>query len=210
MVLAAVIRRTLRLNFFQDKFTTAADLLALAAAPVWALHPLNTESVTYVTQRTEVLMGLLYLLTLYFAQLYWSAGRPLGRASWLIAATIACHLGMLAKEMMLSAPVMVLLYERTFLQGSFVRALRRSWPLYLGLASAWVSLALWNLQGPRTEAGGFHLGISALDWWFTQAKVVFLYLKLTVWPWPLVVHYEMPYLNTLALAWPWVLARRCC
>src|SRR5262249_22088562 len=93
----------------------------------------------------------------------------------------------------------------TFVRGSFARTLRESWPLYLGLASAWLSLALWNLQGPRTEAGGFHIGISAIDWWFTQAKVIFLYLKLTIWPWPLVVHYEMPYLNTLALAWPWVL-----
>src|SRR5690606_16404025 len=38
---------------------------ALAIALVWALHPLQTESVTYVIQRAESLMGLCYLLTLY-------------------------------------------------------------------------------------------------------------------------------------------------
>lgn len=205
IVLAVVVRRTLCLEFFQGRFAAVADPLAFAAGLLWALHPLNTESVAYVTQRNEVLMGLMYLLTLDFAQHYWSAERRGTRAAWLVCATVACQLGMLTKEMMLSAPAMVLLYERTFLQGSFRRALLKSWPLYLGLATAWLSLALWNLQGPSTEAGGFHLGISALEWWCTQAKVVFLYLKLTIWPWPLVVHYEMPYLNTVALAWPWVL-----
>jgi tetratricopeptide (TPR) repeat protein len=42
-------------------------------------------------------------------------------------------------------------------------------------------------------------------WWFTQAKVLLLYLKLTTWPWPLSIHYEMPYLATLGAAWPWLL-----
>ena len=205
IVLAAVVSRTLLLEFFHERFAGVADPLAFAGALVWSLHPLNTESVAYVTQRTEVLMGLMYLLTFDFSQHYWSTERRGSRAAWLIAAAIACQLGMLTKEMMVSAPVIVLLYERTFLRGSFRQALRESWPLYLGLASAWLSLAVWNVQGPRTEAGGFHIGIPALAWWFTQAKVIFLYLKLTIWPWPLVVHYEMPYLNTVALAWPWVL-----
>ena len=33
-----------------------------------------------------------------------------------------------------------------------------------------------------------------------------IYLKLAFWPWPLVIHYEMPYFDTLSTAWPWVLA----
>jgi hypothetical protein len=40
-------------------------LLAFAVALLWSLHPLQTESVTFVVQRTESLMGLFYLLTLY-------------------------------------------------------------------------------------------------------------------------------------------------
>ena len=39
--------------------------IAFAAALLWALHPLQTESVAYVVQRAESLMGLFYLLTLY-------------------------------------------------------------------------------------------------------------------------------------------------
>ena len=45
----------------------AADWLAFAAALLWLLHPLQTEVVDYVTQRTESMMGFFYLLTLYAA-----------------------------------------------------------------------------------------------------------------------------------------------
>ena len=33
-----------------------------------------------------------------------------------------------------------------------------------------------------------------------------MYLKLAVWPWPLVIHYELPYVDTWSAAWPWVLS----
>ena len=41
--------------------------LAFAVALLWIVHPLNTESVTYIVQRGESLMGLFLLLTLYCA-----------------------------------------------------------------------------------------------------------------------------------------------
>ena len=204
LVLAAIVRRTLRLDFFQRRFTSAADPLALAAALLWALHPLNTECVAYITQRSEVIMGLAYLLTLYMSQLYWSTQNRLARAMWLILAVVVCQLGMFSKESMASVPAIVLLYERTFVAGSFRRAIGASWPLYVALALTWLPLAAFNLHGPRTPIVGFGLGVSGFEWWCTQCKVLFLYLKLSVWPWPLVIHYDMPYLDSIAAAWPWV------
>lgn len=44
-----------------------ADGVALAVALLWLVHPIQTESVTYVIQRAESLMGLFFLLTLYCA-----------------------------------------------------------------------------------------------------------------------------------------------
>ena len=38
---------------------------AFAVALIWVVHPLNTEAVNYLTQRTESMMGLFYFLTLY-------------------------------------------------------------------------------------------------------------------------------------------------
>lgn len=205
ILLWAIVARTLILDHFRGRFEQIAGPLAFAAAIVWALHPLNTECVVYVTQRTELMMGMFYLGTLYLAIRYWSSDGKPARAAWLAAATLSCVSGMLCKEMMASAPAMVLLYERTFLTGSFRRALGRSWPLYLGLSLAWLPVIALNFGGPRTPASGFGLGVVAQEWWFTQAKVLFLYLKLAIWPWPLVIHYHIPYLQTVAEAWPWLL-----
>jgi protein O-mannosyl-transferase len=206
MILWAILARTLRLDYFQGRFDRVAEPLSFAAAFVWAMHPLHTETLVYVTQRTELTMGLFYLATLYCSMRYWAEERKALRTAYLILATWACLSGMLCKEMMASAPAIVLLYERTFVTGSFRRALTRSWPLYVGLALAWVPAITLNLNGPRCPGAGFGMGATAQEWWFTQTKVLFLYLKLTVWPWPLVIHYEVSYLKTLSQAWPWLLA----
>ncbi|MFV2068797.1 MAG: tetratricopeptide repeat protein [Pirellulales bacterium] len=205
MLLWAIVARTLRLDYFQGRFDRVAEPLSFGAALVWALHPVNTESVVYVSQRTELMMGMFYLATLYCSIRYWSAAHRAARTTCLLLATLACLSGSLSKEMMASAPVIVLLFERTFVAGSLRRALGRSWPLYIGLALAWMPLLAFNFNGPRTPGVGFDLGVAAHEWWFTQAKVLFLYLKLAVWPWPLVIHYEIPYLKTVAEAWPWLL-----
>ena len=205
LLLWRIVSRTLRLEFFQDRFARVAEAVSFGAAIVWALHPVNTESVVYVTQRTELMMGMFYLATLYFSILYWAMSTMPARVVCLVLATASCVLGMLCKEMMASAPAMVLFYERTFISGSFRRSLRRSWPLYVALSLTWVPLLALNLGGARTPAAGFGQGVDAYEWWLTQAKVLFLYLKLAVWPWPLVIHYEIPHLKTVTEAWPWLL-----
>ncbi len=205
LILWALVRRTLLLEFFAGRFESVAGLLGFLSALLWAVHPLNTESVAYITQRTESQMGLFYLATMYFCLRYWTAVDRAPRIGWLIAATIACQLGALSKEMMATLPAVALLYERTFIAHSFWQALRRSWPLYLALALAWIPQVVINYHGPRTPSAGFHLGLPAYIWWYTQAEVLLLYLKLAFWPWPLVMHYEIPYKETLVMAWPWVL-----
>lgn len=206
LLLWAIVARTLRLDFFAGRFERVAGVLGFASALVWALHPVNTESVVYATQRTESMMGMFYLATLYGAMRYWATESRGDRKGWLAVAAIACMAGMLSKEMAASAPAMCLLYERTFLTGSFRRAVQRSWPLYAGLILSWIPVIVLNLTGPRTPASGFHLGVTAHEWWFTQTKALFLYLKLSVWPWPLVIHHQIPYLQIISEAWPWVLS----
>lgn len=217
----AIVRRTLRLPYFAGSFDTSAGWLAMAVALIWALHPLQTEAVVYVTQRTELMMAFFYLATFYCSLRYWSEpslpleeGRGGGasneksnqqsRIVWLLLAVVASSAGMASKEVMVSAPLMVLLFERTFIAGSLKEALRRSWPLCAGLAATWLWLLLLNLGAPRGKSAGFSLDVSAHHWWLTQAKVLLVYLKLVIWPSPLLLHYEFPYFTTLAEAWIYV------
>ena len=203
-LLMAIVRRTLSLEYFQGRFERASGWLAFAAALLWVVHPLQTETVLYVTQRTELMVGFFYLATLYASLRYWGTTSAIRRNAWLAVATLACLAGMACKEVMVTAPVLVLLFERTFIRGSFWQSLRKSWPLYVGLFLSWGLLYYLNRDAPRSESAGFHLGIPQYVWWLTQTKVLLMYLKLAFWPWPLAIHYELPYFTTLGEAWLWV------
>jgi tetratricopeptide (TPR) repeat protein len=162
-------------------------VIAFATALLWALHPLQTESVTYLVQRAESLMGLFYLATLYFFLRSTQSPTP---ARWQVAAFTTCLLGMATKENMVSVPLIVLLLDRALVAGSFAQALRaRRW-LYLGLVATWVPLAALVLGngGNRGGSAGFGL-VAASAYWFTQFPALLRYLTLTVWPQSLVFDY---------------------
>jgi tetratricopeptide (TPR) repeat protein len=222
LLLWAIIGRTLVLPYFSGRFETSAGWIGLVAALLWALHPLQTEAVIYASQRTELMVALFYLATLYCSLRYWTAfplpsGEARGeralktqqqknhRTLWLTLAVLACLAGMASKEVMVSAPVVVLLFQRTFVAGSLRDALRNSWPLYTGLAATWLLLLALNIGAPRSGSAGFHLNVAATHYWLTQAKVFLMYLWLIVHPWPLLIHYELPYLKTFGEAWMYVL-----
>ena len=162
--------------------------LAWVIALLWAVHPLQTEAVTYLSQRVESLMGLFYLLTLYG---FIRGARAQGSSGfWFAVSIVACLLGMATKEVMVTAPVLVLLYDRTFLAGTFRRALSQRWRYYAAAAGTWCLLALlvWR-TGTRGGTAGFGSGVS---WWayaLTQIRAVAHYLRLAIWPHPLIADY---------------------
>ena len=75
--LFGIVRRTLLLPAMRDTLGARGLPLAFVIALLWALHPLQTESVTYIVQRAESLVGLFYLLTLYCFIRGASSGSPL-------------------------------------------------------------------------------------------------------------------------------------
>jgi protein O-mannosyl-transferase len=204
LLLMAIVRRTLSLDFFGGRFSETSELLALCVALLWAVHPLQTEAVNYVTQRTELFVGFFYLAALYSSIRYWLSIPAAARGTWATLASLACLAGIACKEVMVTAPLVILLFERTLISGTFREALRRSWRLYVGLSLSWMLCAYLNFDAPRGRSAGFQLDVPVYVWWLTQAKVLAMYLRLAVWPWPLVIHYDIPYLRTLGEAWPWV------
>ena len=187
LTLFGIVRRTLLRPVLQERFGAAALPLALAVALLWALHPLLTESVTCVIQRSESLMGLFYLLTLYgFIR---AVESPAPR-SWEIFTVLVCLLGMATKEVMVSAPLIVLFYDRTFVAGSFRAAWSQRGRLYAALAATWLLLG-WLVAhvGHRGGGAGLGLGVSPWDYALTQCRAIILYLRLSFWPSPLVVDY---------------------
>jgi len=173
-------------------------LLAFVIALLWMVHPLNSECVNYLTQRTESLMGLCYLLALYCASKVFAGGST----GWSIGAMLCCALGMASKETMVSAPLAIWLYECTFTPISFVGALaRRPW-FYGGLASTWAVLA-WGLWAvPHGATIGLYLRVSPWTYALNQAEMIGIYLALSAWPHPLVLDYG--FVRDLGLVDVWV------
>jgi tetratricopeptide (TPR) repeat protein len=186
-VLCGIVRRTLLTPVLRDRFERSADLLAMACAALWTLHPLQTAAVTYTVQRAESLMGLCFLLTLYGFIRSTTSPRSVG---WLAFSLVACLAGMTAKEVMVAAPLMVFLYDRTFVAGSFRAAGRaRRW-YYLSLASSWLVLAgLVAGTGGRGGTAGFDTVAGPWHYFLTQCGAVARYFGLAVWPSPLVFDY---------------------
>ena len=192
LALFGVVHRTLRLPSLSATFGSQALNLAWVCALLWTLHPLQTEVIDYITQRTESMMGLCYLLTIYCSvrAIDERAGR------WHALAVLACATGMACKESMVTAPVMVALYDRVFVSQPVLRNIKRR-RLYIGLASTWLLLAAFMATEPRTSVG-FDTPVSAWTYLLNQAPILLRYLRVTFWPRDLVLDYGIPQPLTLS------------
>jgi tetratricopeptide (TPR) repeat protein len=203
LALFGLVRRTLLLPALSARFAEGSTGLALAAALLWALHPLQTESVTYVVQRAESIVGLFYLLTLY--GLARGAGSTRGQP-WHAVAAVACVLGMASKEVMVSAPIVALAYHRIFMASSLRESLRRRWGVWLAMAASWVLLVVvYHLSQNRGGSAGFGLGMTPWQYLRTQFGCMVHYLRLVFWPSPLVLDYGYPVANSAAEIVPYAI-----
>ena len=130
-----------------------------------------------------------------------------GARRWLVLSVGACVLGVATKETLVTAPLVVLLYDRTFVAGSFHAAWSRRRAYYLALAGTWLLLCAW-MAGADGRGGtvGFAAGVSPWRYLLTQAEALVLYLKLAVWPHPLVFDYGERLVSGLAEVWPQALS----
>ena len=199
LVLFGIVQRTLRHPGISGHFEGMADNLALTCALLWLVHPLQTQSVDYILQRSESIMGLFYLLTLYAAIRVMEADRA---HAWRTIAILAAALGMASKEAMVTAPVVVLIYDRVFWADSWTGIWRRRWGLYAGLAGTWAILAAQMSSGPHGDSVGFAAGVSAWDYALNQCAMIVGYLQKAFWPDPLVLDYGFVQPLTISAVWP--------
>lgn len=165
--------------------------VAFATALFWALHPVHTAAVTYLVQRAESLAGLFGLLTLYcFVRGAEQGSGPRkepvkGRSysrTWFALALVSCLLGMGTKETVAVVPLIVLLYDRAFLAGSFRAAWQARIRVHLALFATWLPLAalVWANRARGGSAGTGMIDIG--DYFLTQCGAIVRYLGLVFWP----------------------------
>ncbi|MEM7228666.1 MAG: tetratricopeptide repeat protein [Planctomycetota bacterium] len=197
-----LIRQSLRFVRFDARRT---DVVACVTALVWAVHPLQTQSVTYIIQRGEALMGVFYLLAMLAFAL--SVRSKLTWIWWLLCA-LAIAAGVLSKAVIVTVPVAMFVYDRCIVGATVRESLRRRAPVYVGAVIALLLLIPLgvatgvlnpNHSGPAT-VGFAYKDVSPFTYLVTQSQVILHYLRLSVIPTPLIIDYGW-FPATLASAW---------
>jgi Flp pilus assembly protein TadD len=201
-----VVRRTLSLPQARERYASHISTLSLVIAAIWALHPLQTESVSYITQRYESLMGLFVLLTFYCLLRTTESPSPW---KWEGLASLCCLLALGSKEVAVSAPILVLLFDRTFITGSFRKAWGEHKVLYGGLLIAGLCFAFVQVYAMKRTWAGVGGQSETVSWWLyalNQPAVILHYLRLVIWPHPLSFDYFWPVVRGTKQLLPSILA----
>jgi len=160
---------------------------AMAAAALFALHPLQTESVAYITQRAESLASGIYLAALLFLLARDEDPTAVRRGAFL-AGAIALHaLGLAVKPILATLPIAWLLYAAMLpVRGEAEpwRRMRHRAVAALPLFALSVAAAIRAIGGTGgSVTTGFHIpGLSPGQYFMTQLRVIPTYLRLLAWP----------------------------
>lgn len=159
----------------------APSVFAVACVSIWTLHPILTNSVGFVFQRSEMLMAFFYLAALLCLD-FATEDRRSWR--WRLAFVLCSVLSALSKEVGLTILVVAPVIERIAYFRSWGDLLRQRWSLYLGLGGAFAVLVVWISGGVRmTEIGRANVfWDNPMGYLKFQVSALAKYIRLVFWP----------------------------
>ena len=199
-LVALIVTLVLRLAGWRQPPRIPAEWVGAATACLWLVHPLQTQAVTYIYQRIEIMGTTAIFVTVACFLL---GETSLHRTAWRGLAVCSCLLGSFCKETVIAAPVLVLLCDWIVLRTKPQDLVTKRLPLYAGLFACWpLVVAIVRLQADRyPESQG--LGYGPLAYLANQPAVIVRYLRLAVWPTKLCFDYGWPVYRTWHLLAPW-------
>lgn len=187
LLLFGVVRRTLARHSAAERECRTILVTAGSAVLLWLVHPLQTGAVTYISQRAESLASACILLALYAFIRGVDSARP---ARWHALVVAACWIGIGTKEIVGIVPLLLAAYHAVFLSDSWRQTWREQRWVLLATAASWLPL-LWLIAGTENRGGTWAGAAGFTPWEYLriQCAAVLHYLRLVVWPAPLVFDY---------------------
>jgi len=191
---------TLNLPAVGAKYRGKAKSMALFGALLFAVHPIQTEAVTYIITRTELLATFFYLGTF----LLFIKGAMTQKSSYYVGAFFTAALSMGSKEWAVTLPALLMLYDYLFLSEGKVRIVASRWMVYVAIACTWpIALRHLNLFAAGGSGGGVGFNVSSTSgittetYWLTSLNVIWTYIRLLFLPIHQNLDYEYPIAKTL-------------
>jgi len=166
---------------------------ALFASLVFALHPIQTGAVDYITGRSALLVTFFYLLAFYCFMHFRTEGGK-SRYAWGALVPLLYLMGLLSKEMAVSLPAVMLTYDLIFTRpGDPARGRAGTW-LYYAAFAAVLAFYLYlkkTLQVTFTEQQG---AVRVIDYLSTELRILLMYARLLVFPVNQNADYNLPFM----------------
>jgi len=179
----------------EEKISHHANIIALFAGLIFVTHPVQIEAVTYIWQRTASLCAFFYLASLCF---YVRSRLDQGRAYYILS-LITAVLAMFTKENAITLPLMIVLYEISFLKLKKDLNWEQLYPFWVILFIIPLTMSLTNsvrFQEIQSITGGPG-GISPIHYLLTQFRVMIAYIRLSFLPLHLNLDYDYPIYKNL-------------
>jgi len=158
-----------------------ARILSLFAAGLFLLHPVQTESVSYIASRSETLSVFFVLAALTVYLYRTTAEVSIPRILALLALFAAAAL---SKEHTVVLPALFILTDYYWNFEFSPSVIWRNWKLYLPIAAGAVFALLNILRILRgNQSAGFQIqGLTWYQYFFTECRVIWDYIRLFVAP----------------------------
>jgi hypothetical protein len=202
LLLVAATRRLLELKAFDDSRVRGHETgIALLVGALFALHPLQTQAVTYVVQRMASLAGLLCLLGLWAYLRARSEERTGARRRFAAASGLALGAAFFTKQNVVTFPLVLGLVE-VWLVGSRGRERARWLALPAALVLVLLALGQWTLRASAADVMEINAqvlppDVGAREYVLTQIPVLVTYLRLSVLPVSQNLDYDYPVARSL-------------
>ena len=172
------------------------DLLAVFAGALFLLHPVNSESVGYVASRSENL-SILFFFSAFALFLY----RRATEVTWIRAALILALFAAaaLTKEHTIVLPALLLLTDYFWNPPFSFTGIRRNWRLYAPVTAGAVIVGAFLLSKLRgAPTAGFEIkGLTWYQYFFTECRAFWVYIRLFLFPMGLRIDYDFPISRTI-------------
>lgn len=188
LIASLLLFRIFTLLFAKSKY---CNIISLLAALVFVVHPIHTESVSWISGRTDSVATLFFFASfLYYIKFTDSENKT---NKFLIFSLLFYFIGLLSKEMIVTMPVIIVMYDFIYRRKplSYLKENFKTYALFAGVTIFYFLIRYLALKDiPDRMSYMYFIGKDASVVFFTMLKTVPLYFKLLLFPINLLYHYN--------------------